>query len=97
MRIIARRTLREFFDRQPKAKPGLEAWYAEAKHAKWKSPTDVLSQFPKARIVGKDRVLFNILGNRYRLVVRVNYAAGIVFVRFVGTHKEYDRIDVEEI
>ncbi|HUX49283.1 MAG TPA: type II toxin-antitoxin system HigB family toxin [Spirochaetia bacterium] len=97
MRIISRRTLREFFDRQPKSKPGLEAWYAEVKHAHWKSPTDVLSQFPKARIVGKDRILFDILGNRYRLVVRVNYVAGIVLIRFVGTHKEYDRIDVEEV
>jgi len=97
MRIIARRTLREFFERQPKAKPGLQAWYAEVKHAGWRTPADVLSQFPKARIVGKDRVLFNILGNRYRLVVRVNYAAGIIWIRFVGTHKEYDRINVEEV
>lgn len=97
MRIIARRTLRNYFDRHPQSKSRLEAWYAEVKQAQWKSPTDVLSQFPKARIVGKDRVLFDILRNRYRLVVRVNYIAGIVYIRFVGTHKEYDKINVEEI
>lgn len=97
MRVIARRTLREFYTQHPETKSSLEAWFAEVKRVEWLSPADVLGSFPKARIVGKDRVLFNILRNRFRLVVRVNYQAGIVFIRFVGTHKEYDRINVEEI
>ena len=97
MRIIARRTLREFSDRHPRAMPGLEAWYHEVKMAEWRSPADVRRLYSKARIVGKDRVVFNIAGNRYRLVAKVNYGAGIVFIRFVGTHKEYDHINVEEV
>ena len=97
MRIIARKTLRDFSDRHPQAKPGLDAWYHEVKRTEWHSPSDVKTLYPEARIVGKDRVIFNVANNRYRLVVKTNYAAGIVFIRFVGTHKEYDRIDVEEV
>ena len=97
MRIIARKTLRDFSERHLQAKPGLDAWYHEVKRTEWLSPIDVKTLYPKARIVCNDRVIFNIANNRYRLVVKVNYAAGIVFIRFVGTHKEYDRINVEEV
>lgn len=94
MQIIARKALREFSDAHPKAKPGLDGWYHEVKRVESRSPSDVLKQYPKARIVGKNRVIVN---NRYRLVVKVSYASGKVFIRFVGTHKEYDRINVEEV
>jgi mRNA interferase HigB len=97
MHIIARKVLREFSDTHLKAKPGLDAWYHEVKRVEWRSPSDVLKLYPKARIVGKDRVIFNIANTRYRLVVKVSYTSGKVFIRFVGTHKEYDRIDVEEV
>jgi len=97
MRIIARKTVRNFSDRHPQAKPGLDAWYHEVKRAEWHSPSEVKKLYPKARIVGKGRAIFNIANNRYRLVVKINYAAGIVFIRFVGTYKEYDRINVEEV
>ena len=97
MHIIARKVLREFSDAHLKAKAGLDAWYHEVKRVEWRSPSDVLKLYPKARIIGKNRVIFNVANNRYRLVVKINYAAGIVFIRFVGTHKEYDRIDVEEV
>ena len=97
MRIIARRALREFYDLYPETKAKLESWFHEVKGAHWSSPADALRNFPKARIVGKDRVVFKIVGNRYRLVVRVNYVAGIVFIRFIGTHKDYDRISVEDV
>ena len=97
MRIIARRALREFYERHPETKTKLESWYHEVKHAKWTSPADTKRHFPKSRVVGKDRVVFKIVGNRYRLVVRVSYGAGTIFIRFLGTHKEYDGINVEEV
>ena len=97
MRIIARKTLRDFSERHLQAKPGLDAWYHEVKRTEWQLLSDVKTLYPKARIVGKDRVIFNIANNRYRLVVQINYETGIVYIRFVGTHKEYDRINVEEV
>ena len=96
MRIVSRKALREFSDANPKAKPGLDAWYHEVKRIEWRSPGDVLKLYPKARFVG-NRVIFDIANNRYRLVVKVSYASGKVFIRFVGTHSEYDRINVEEV
>ena len=97
MRIIARRTLREYYEKNPETRSTLESWYYEAKHASWSSPTDVTVRFPSASIVDKDRVVFRLLRNRFRLVVAVNYEAKLVFVRFIGTHKEYDAIDVKEV
>lgn len=99
MHIIKRKTLIEFF-RQPKyqdAKGPLEAWYYEAKHAAWASPADVKDQYGSASILKDNRVVFNIAGNKYRLVVRINYDSKTVFVRFVGTHREYDKINAEVI
>lgn len=97
MRIIARRTLREFGDANPSAKAALDSWYHEAKSKDWQTPADIKEQYRNASIVGNNRVVFNIAGNKYRLVVRINYQAGIIFIRFVGTHADYDKIDVEEI
>ncbi len=98
MRVISRKTLRLFYEeRYPESKQALQSWYHEAKREEWRTPADLRSSFSKARIVGKDRVVFNILGNRYRLVVKVNYKAGLVYVRFLGTHAEYDKIDVETV
>jgi mRNA interferase HigB len=97
--IIKRKTLIEFF-RQPKyqdARGPLEAWYYEAKHAEWASPADVKDQYGSASILKDNRVVFNIAGNKYRLVVRINYDSKTVFVRFVGTHREYDKINAEVI
>lgn len=75
----------------------LRAWYAEAYVADWKKPSDVMAQYPRASILRNCRVVFNVAGNKYRLVVGVNYEMGTVVVRFVGTHEEYDRIDAETI
>ena len=97
MRIIARRTLREYYERNPETKASLEAWYHEVKSIQWSSPADVKLRYPKAKIVGKDRVVFNVLGNRFRLVVAVNYESQTAFIKFLGTHKEYDVIDVREV
>jgi mRNA interferase HigB len=75
----------------------LEAWYSDARRATWRSPSDIKDTYRNASIVGKNRVVFNIKGNSYRLVVAVQYEHGIVFVRFVGTHRDYDRIDADTV
>ena len=97
MRIIAKRTLREFWERHPDAEEPLLAWYREVEQEDWDSPDKVKAKYRNASIVGDNRVVFNIKGNHYRLVAKVNYPHRIVYVRFVGTHAEYDRIDVEEV
>jgi len=97
MRIIAKRPLREFWERHANAKGPLLAWYNEVQKEDWDTPAKVKKKYRSASIVGGNRVVFNIKGNSYRLVARINYAARIVYVRFVGTHAEYDRIDVKEV
>lgn len=91
------RTLRDFWKRHPDAEQPLRAWYREAKAAVWATPHDVKAMYRSASIVGDSRIVFNIAGNNYRLVVRCNYSYQIAYVRFIGTHTEYDRIDVETI
>jgi len=97
VRVIARRTLREFWERHADSEQALRAWYAEAKSADWQGPADVKARFPSASFLAGNRVIFNIKGNQYRLVVAIRYDLGIVFIRFVGTHAEYDRIDAETV
>ena len=97
MRIVAKRTLREFWEKEPRAEQPLKSWHAIAAKADWSSPADVKSTYARASIVGRDRVVFDIGGNRYRLVVRFDYRHRIGFVRFVGTHAEYDRIDASTV
>lgn len=74
-----------------------ERWYYEAKHAQWSSPNDIKAQYASASIIAGNRIVFNIAGNKYRLIVRMNYDSKTVFVRFIGTHSEYDKIDAEVI
>lgn len=97
MRIVAKRTLRVYWEKERRAEQPLRSWHAVAAKAGWFSPADVKADYRNASIVGNDRVVFNIGGNRYRLVVRFDYRHGIGFVRFVGTHAEYDRIDAARI
>ncbi len=97
MRIIARGTLRAFWEHHPDAEQALQAWYHDAKQATWTSPADIKRMYATASILGNNRVVFNIRGNHYRLVVAINYAYGIVYIRFVGTHQEYDKIDATMI
>ena len=99
MRVIALRQLREFWGKRGKgdAEQPIKAWYAEAKKADWARPKDIKAQYRNASFVGKNRVVFNIGGNKYRLVVFVKYASRTIYIRFVGTHKEYDKINVEEV
>jgi mRNA interferase HigB len=97
MRIIAKRALREFWERHPDAEEPLLAWYREVEREDWDTPVKVKAKYRGASIVGNSRVVFNIKGNDYRLVVKINYLYRVVYVRFVGTHAEYDTIDVEEV
>ncbi len=97
MRIIALKTLREFWEVHPQARQSLQAWYEDAKCAIWQSPANIKSIYRNASIVANNRVVFNIKGNDYRLIVAVNYRFSIAYIRFVGTHAEYDRIDATQI
>jgi mRNA interferase HigB len=103
MRIISRRTLRDFVASrighrdQPALKAGLDAWFAEVRSASWVSTADVKRLYASASIVSADRIVFNIKGNDYRLVVAVDFQKGLVWIKWIGTHREYDRIDVKEI
>jgi len=97
MRIISRKTLREFWEKHSDAREPLQAWYADVKHANWKSPADIKKGYQNASFVGNNRVVFNIKGNHYRIIVAVQYKYGILYIRFVGTHEEYDRVDASLI
>jgi mRNA interferase HigB len=97
MRIISRRRLVEFWRLHPDAEQPLRAWYAEAKKAAWKSPAEIKSIYPTASVLPGNRIIFNIKGNGYRLIVIVEYMQGKMFIRFVGTHAENDRIDARTI
>ena len=103
MRIIARRTLREFVQGlsgrkdQPAVKAALDAWFDEASQASWKSTADVKRRYATASVISAERIVFNIKGNDYRLVVAVDFEKGIVWIKWIGTHKAYDKIDVAEV
>ncbi|NCC35712.1 MAG: type II toxin-antitoxin system HigB family toxin [Chloroflexia bacterium] len=99
MRIIAKSTLRKFWEHPEyaDARGPLESWHDAVSRAAWLSPRDVKDQFRNASICGNNRVVFNIAGNKYRLVVEIQYRAGIAWVKFVGTHAQYDQIAVETI
>ena len=95
--IVSKRILREFWERHPDSASALKAWYAEAKVAEWKTPIEVKALFRSASVLKDSRIVFNICGNKYRLIVKINYDHEVVRIRFVGTHKEYDAIDAETI
>lgn len=97
MRIIARKFLKEFWEKCPDSEEHLKAWFQIVKKAEWKTPQDVKAQYRNASILQDGRVVFNIRGNRYRLVVWINYEFFTVYIRFIGTHEEYDKIDVQTI
>jgi mRNA interferase HigB len=97
MRIISRKILRDFWSRHPDAQQSLQAWYNDARHAEWRSPADIKNVYRNASFLANNRVIFNIKGNHYRIVVAIQYSHGIIYIRFVGTHREYDKIDATTI
>jgi mRNA interferase HigB len=99
MRVIAKRTLREFWQQASHrdAESPLRAWHREARLARWDSPADVKAQYGTASILKSGRVVFNVGGNKYRPVAWINYQRGSLYVRFIGTHRQYDGINAETI
>lgn len=97
MRILSRSTLRNFWESHPDAEEALKTWYYEASHADWQSPVDIKSAHGNASIIANNLVVFNIKGNTYRLIVAIRYDIGIIFIRFIGTHADYDKVDAETI
>lgn len=97
MRIIAKSTLRKFWRRHPNAEKPLLAWYRQVERAAWSNSAELKSQYANASIINKEKVVFNIRGNTFRLVAEINYAAGVVYIRFVGTHDEYDAVDARTV
>jgi mRNA interferase HigB len=97
MRIVSRNTLQAFWEKHPDSAEPLKAWFKVAKGANWKTPQEIKDCYGNASFVGKDRAVFNIAGNKYRLITLVNYPAGILFIKFVGTHSEYDKIEAASV
>lgn len=97
MRIIACKTLRTFWEQHPDAEQALKAWYHDAKEAAWTTPNAIRQVYATASIIANNRVVLNIRGNNYRLVVAVNYVFQIVYIRFVGTHQDYDQVDAATV
>lgn len=97
MRVIAVSALRAFWERYPDAEQPLKAWYAEATSATWTQPADIKAQYRSASVLKNRRVVFNIKGNDYRLIVAIAHKLQIVCVKFVGTHREYDAVDAQTI
>ena len=97
MRIIAKKALRDFWERYPDAEEPLLAWYREVEQEDWATPAKAKDKYRSASIVGNSRVVFNIKGNDYRLIAVLQYGAGVLVIRFFGSHAEYDRIDAETV
>ena len=103
MRIIARRTLREFVEArrghkdQAALQAALDAWFDEVRKARWSSAADIKRSYATASIISADRVVFNVKGNDYRLVVAIDFEKSIVWIKWIGTHRDYDKIDVREV
>jgi mRNA interferase HigB len=103
MRIIARRTLREFVHSltghrdEPAVKAALDAWFDEVKRARWRNTAEVKQSYATASIVTGERIVFNVKGNAYRLIAAVDFEKGIVWIKWIGTHEDYDRIDAAEV
>ena len=99
MRVIAKSTLVKFWSHPEYAdsKGALQSWHDETVKANWKTPRNIKAQYSNASICGNNRVVFNIAGNKYRLVVEMQYRAGIVWVKFLGTHARYDQVNVETV
>ena len=99
MRIISKKTLKDFYEQSKyiDIRSSLEAWHKEVLKLDWNNPNEVKEMYRSASIIGNEKVVFNIAGNKYRLIVTINYYAKIVFIKFIGTHKQYDKVNMEDL
>ncbi len=97
MRVIAKKILRDFWKSHTDSEQQLKAWFQEASNAQWKSPNKIKIEYPSASFLPENRVVFNIKGNHYRLIVKINYDYQMVWIRFIGTHADYDKINAKPI
>ena len=97
VRVIAVATLRAFWQKHPNAEQPLKAWFEEATKASWSQPSDIKAQYRSASVLKNRRVVFNIKGNEYRLIVAIAYRLQVVYVKFIGTHTEYDDVDTDTV
>ena len=97
MHVISRKTMSDYWQKNPETEQPLKAWFAEAQKAQWNAPADIKEKYRSASFLKGNRVVFNICGNKHRLIVRINYGSKTVFIRFAGTHSEYDQINAEEV
>lgn len=93
MRVLSKTILRDFWLKHSDCEQQLKSWYRETEKSEWKNANDIKREYPSASILRGNRIVFNIKGNNYRLIVKINFQYQMVWIRFVGTHKEYDRID----
>ena len=97
MRVIAKKVLREFWEKHTDCEQQLKSWYQETSKAEWTNPNDIKLEYPRASIIGNDRIVFNIKGNTYRLIVKINFDYQIIWIRFIGTHTAYDKVNAKTI
>ena len=97
LRVIAKKILREFWTKHNDSEQQLKSWFREAEKAVWENPNQIKVEYPSASILNENRIIFNIKGNSYRLIAKINYAYQMVWIRFIGTHAEYDKINANTI
>jgi len=97
LRVISIKILREFWEIHSECQQQLKSWFQETSKAEWKNPNEIKLEYPSASLLGNNRVVFNIKGNHYRIIVKINFEYKMVWIRFVGTHSEYDKIDANKI
>ena len=97
MRVVAKKKLRDFWEKHEDCEQQLKAWYQEALKAAWTNPNEIKIEYPSASIIGNDRIVFNLKGNKYRLIVKINFDYQMVWIRFIGTHAEYSKVNAKTI
>ena len=97
MRVIAKKILRQFWEKHPNCEQQLKSWHQEPTESSWDNSNDIKKDFPTASILGDNRIVFNVKGNHYRLIVKISYTHQMVWIRFIGSHTEYNKIDATKI
>lgn len=97
MRVVAKKVLRDFWEKHSDCEQQLKSWFQEAEKANWENPNQIKEEYPSASILNNNRIVFNIKGNNYRLIVKISYEYQMVWIRFIGTHSEYDKINANNI